>query len=249
MATGAGVAVHTRDSEGVAVQCPSSFSKVQMPKRLRVEAAGTAAASEAARAVLVRCSWASASADALMQAYHDEEWGRPLHDDQRLFEMLTLEGAQAGLSWSTILKRRAEYRRAFHNFDVDAVAKMTDEDEVRLFQGAEPGAPNIIKNRAKIRSTIQNAKAVIAVRGEFGSFDAYLWSFVNNKPLRIDWASLSRSVPAVSAESTRLSDDMKARGFAFCGPTIMYAFMQACGLVNDHAADCFCVCDNERDVE
>jgi DNA-3-methyladenine glycosylase I len=169
----------------------------------------------------------------LYTQYHDQEWGVPVHDDQVLFEMLILEGAQAGLSWETILKRRQGYRQAFHNFDVITVAAMPDQ-ELELLRQNE----GIIRNRLKIYSTRQNAQIFIQIQKEFGSFDQYLWSFVNNQPL----VSLRKSmadVPATSAESDALSKDLKKRGMKFVGSTIMYAYMQAVGLVNDHIVDCW----------
>lgn len=167
-----------------------------------------------------------------MVAYHDKEWGVPLHDDRKLFEMITLEGAQAGLSWSTILHRREGYRRAFHGFDIAKVAAMTDADVERLMDD-----PGIIRNRAKILSTIGNAKAVKSIQHEVGSFDSYLWSFVNGKPIKNRPTSL-QEVPAKTELSDRLSKDLQKRGFKFVGSTICYAFMQAVGMVDDHAADC-----------
>jgi len=170
-----------------------------------------------------------------MLAYHDEAWGRPVHDDGLLFEMLTLEGAQAGLSWATVLKRRPEYKKAFANFDISAVARFTDAQVSAL---VAPNAPaNVIRHRGKIESTVNNAKAALKVQAEFGSLDKFFWSFVDFKPVvRARGASMS----ALTETSERMSKDMKARGFSFCGPTIMHAFMQACGLVNDHDHDCFC---------
>jgi DNA-3-methyladenine glycosylase I len=178
-----------------------------------------------------RCGWVTA--DPLYLAYHDEEWGVPVHDDRRLFEMLVLEGAQAGLSWITILKRREGYRRAFAGFDAEQVARYGDRERAALL--ADPG---IIRNRAKVASAIANARAVLAVREELGSLDRLLWSFVDGKPRRNRWKSLGE-MPPETAESKAMSRELKRRGFAFVGPTVCYAFMQACGLVNDHLTGCF----------
>jgi len=180
-----------------------------------------------------RCSWAGAT-DPLMIAYHDEEWGVPSHDDRHFFEMLTLEGAQAGLNWRTILYKRDGYRRAFDNFDPRKVARY-DARKVKSLL-ADPG---IVRNRLKVASTIDNARAFLAVQKEFGSFDAYIWTFVGGKPIQNSWKSLSQ-IPAKTRESDAMSKDLKKRGFRFVGSTICYAFMQATGLVNDHALDCFC---------
>ncbi|WP_422461489.1 MULTISPECIES: DNA-3-methyladenine glycosylase I [unclassified Endozoicomonas] len=177
-----------------------------------------------------RCSWCHG--DELYTQYHDTEWGVPCHNDQKLFEFLILEGAQAGLSWITILKRREGYRTAFHQFDVQQVARMTDPDIEKLMQDA-----GIIRNRLKIRSAINNAKAFIRVQEEFGSFSQYLWSFVNHQPIINRRQSMS-DVPATTDISDRMSDDLKKRGFSFVGSTICYAYMQAMGLVNDHLVSC-----------
>jgi DNA-3-methyladenine glycosylase I len=177
-----------------------------------------------------RCRWAEGS-DPEMARYHDEEWGRPVHDDRRLFEMLTLEGAQAGLSWSTILHKRAGYRRAFANFDPRRVARFDARRRTALRSDA-----GIVRNRAKIDSTVDNARAFLAVQREFGSFDRYLWSVGGGRPL------LNRprgAVPAHSALSDALSRDLARRGFRFVGTRIVYAFLQAVGVVNDHARRCF----------
>jgi DNA-3-methyladenine glycosylase I len=183
---------------------------------------------------LTRCTWGQmVAADPLYLAYHDQEWGVPSHDDRHLFEMLTLEGAQAGLSWSTILKKRDGYRRAFANFDAAKVARFDARKLERLLQ-----EPAIVRNRAKIESTVGNARGVLAVREEVGSLDAYLWGFVGGKPIRNRWASL-RDIPAETPESLAMSKDLKKRGFRFVGPTICYALMQAAGLVNDHEVTCF----------
>ncbi len=168
-----------------------------------------------------------------MVAYHDEEWGVPLHDDQRLFEFLVLEGAQAGLSWSTILAKRARYVEVFDEFDPIKVARYREAKVTRLLSD-----PGIVRNRLKVNSAIRNAKAVLSVRKEFGSFDEYIWSFVDGTPRKNAWKSLA-AVPASTAESDAMSKDLKKRGFNFVGTTICYAFMQATGMVNDHVTDCF----------
>jgi DNA-3-methyladenine glycosylase I len=178
-----------------------------------------------------RCAWAGD--DPLMIAYHDEEWGVPAHDDRVLFEFLILEGAQAGLSWRTILNKREHYRKALHGFDARKIARYGEKDVARLL--ADPG---IVRNKLKIAATIQNAKAFLAVQKEFGSFDAYVWSFVGGKPIDHRIKSL-RDTPAKTAESDAMSKDMLKRGFKFVGSTICYAFMQATGMVNDHEARCF----------
>jgi DNA-3-methyladenine glycosylase I len=168
-----------------------------------------------------------------MISYHDEEWGVPLHDDRRLFEFLVLEGAQAGLSWRTVLRKREGYRRAFHGFDPERVARYGDKDVARLLSD-----PGIIRNRAKVASAVGNARLVIAVRAEFGSFGAYLWRFVGNRPIVNRFRTLSE-LPSTSPESVAMSRDLVKRGFRFVGPTICYAFMQAVGMVNDHLGHCF----------
>jgi DNA-3-methyladenine glycosylase I len=178
----------------------------------------------------VRCAWAK---DDLLQAYHDTEWGVPLHDDRGLFEFLILEGAQAGLSWSTILKKRENYRRAFDGFDPAKVARYNASRVNKLL--ADPG---IVRNRLKVESAVLNAKAFLDIQKEFGSFDKYLWSFVGGKPIVNRWASL-KEIPARTRESDALSKDLLKRGFKFVGSTICYAFMQAVGMVNDHTVDCF----------
>jgi DNA-3-methyladenine glycosylase I len=167
-----------------------------------------------------------------MVAYHDEEWGVPIHDDRALFELLTLEGAQAGLSWSTILNRREGYRRAFAGFDIATVAGFGSDDQERLKADA-----GIIRNAAKIRSAIGNARLVMAVAEEFGSLNAHLWSFVEGSPIQNRWQG--HDIPAETAGSKAMSRDLMRRGFSFVGPTIVYAFMQSAGLVNDHTIDCF----------
>jgi DNA-3-methyladenine glycosylase I len=179
-----------------------------------------------------RCEWVLGGDD-LMLAYHDDEWGAPAHDDRHLFEMLTLEGAQAGLSWSTILRKREGYRRLFADFDPEVVARFTPADVERLLQD-----PAIVRNRLKVESTVVNAGRVLEVQTELGSFDAYLWSFVEGEPIVGNFRSLS-DLPAETELSRALSKDLKKRGFRFVGPTVCYALMQAVGLVNDHTVDCF----------
>jgi DNA-3-methyladenine glycosylase I len=176
-----------------------------------------------------RCHWARSQ---LMVRYHDEEWGVPLHDDRSLFEFLILEGAQAGLSWEIILRKRENYRRAFDRFDAAKIARY-DRRKIRQLL-ADPG---IVRNRLKISAAIDNARAFLAVRKEFGSFDKYVWSFVGGKPIQHAWRQ-GQPVPSSSPESDALSKDLKKRGFRFVGSTICYSFMQAVGMVNDHAADC-----------
>lgn len=166
-------------------------------------------------------------------AYHDEEWGIPQHDDRHLFELLILEGAQAGLTWETILKRRTAYRKAFHNFDPEKVASMTDQELNALME-----EETIIRNRLKIFSTRQNARVFLEIQKEFGSFDKYLWDFVDNKPVVNSWKTF-QEVPVKTPESIALSKDLKKRGMNFVGPTIMYAYMQAVGLVDDHLTCCW----------
>ena len=178
-----------------------------------------------------RCGWVTA--DPLYLAYHDEEWGVPSHEDRHLFEMLNLEGAQAGLSWITILKRREGYRRAFDGFDAERIARDGERRVAALLADA-----GIIRNRAKVAATIANARAFLAVRDELGSFDRLVWQFTGGKPRRNRWRTLAELPPA-TPESAAMSRELKRRGFAFVGPTICYAFMQACGLVNDHLPGCF----------
>jgi DNA-3-methyladenine glycosylase I len=173
------------------------------------------------------------AADDAYVAYHDAEWGTPSHDDRHLFELLTLEGAQAGLSWATILRKREGYRRAFAGFDAEVVARFGERDMERLL-----GDAGIVRNRAKIESAVNNAGRALAVRDELGSLDAYFWSFVGGEPIVGRWKRLDQ-IPAETAESRALSKDLKRRGFRFVGPTVCYAFMQAVGLVNDHVVDCF----------
>ena len=177
-----------------------------------------------------RCQWAK---DPQFHQYHDTEWGVPVHEDRKHFEFLVLEGAQAGLSWATILKRRAGYRQAFAEFNPEKVARFSEADFERLLQNAD-----IIRNKLKIRSAINNAQRFLDVRNEFGSFDAYVWQFVGNQPIINKWKQMSQ-VPAVTEESELLSKDLKKRGFTFVGPTIIYAHMQAVGMVNDHEITCF----------
>lgn len=180
-----------------------------------------------------RCWWAR-DGDADYVRYHDREWGRPVHDDRRLFEMLTLEGAQAGLSWRTILRKRAGYRRVFAGFDAARVARFGARQVARLLRD-----PGIVRHRLKIESTISNARAFLAVQREFGSFDRYLWQFVRRRP-QVRRPATRRQIPARSALSDRVALDLKRRGFRFVGTTIVYAFLQAVGLINDHSRDCFC---------
>jgi len=179
----------------------------------------------------VRCPWSDGSAEYL--AYHDEEWGVPVHDDQRLFEFLVLEGAQAGLSWSTILVKRANYRRAFAGFDPARVARFTPARIAKLLSD-----PGIVRNRLKVESAVRNAQAFLHVQEEFGGFAAYAWRFVEGRPLQNAWRS-SKQVPASTPQSDALSKDLKRRGFNFVGTTICYAFMQAVGMVNDHLVECY----------
>jgi DNA-3-methyladenine glycosylase I len=178
-----------------------------------------------------RCAWSTSNP--LYITYHDQEWGVPVHDDRLLFEFLILEGAQAGLSWITILRKRENYRQAFDRFDPQKIARYGDEKIAELLNNA-----GIIRNRAKINAAIGNARAFLAVQEEFGSFDAYIWRFVGGKPIDNAWTEMSQ-IPAKSAEAEALSKDLKRRGFKFIGPTICYAHMQATGMVNDHTVDCF----------
>lgn len=179
-----------------------------------------------------RCAWATED-DPLYLHYHDFEWGRPVHHDQKLFEMLILEGAQAGLSWITILRRRENYRQAFDGFEPTIIQHYSEEKIQALLQNE-----GIIRNERKIRSVVANAKAFLNIQEEFGSFDNYIWQFVNGEPILNDWKSIEE-VPSQTSESQLMSKDLKKRGFSFVGPTICYAFMQATGMVNDHTADCF----------
>ncbi len=177
-----------------------------------------------------RCIWPK---NELAIRYHDEEWGVPLHDDEKLFEFLILEGAQAGLSWDTILRKRENYRKTLDGFDVNKVARYTDKKIEKLLQDE-----GIIRNRLKIAATITNAKAFLEVQKAFGSFDKYIWSFVDGKPIVNEWKETSQ-IPATSPVSDTISKDLKQRGFKFVGSTIMYAHMQATGMVNDHLVSCF----------
>lgn len=179
-----------------------------------------------------RCAWAEGKNQNYID-YHDHEWGVPVHDDQKHFEFLILEGAQAGLSWSTVLNKRGGYKNAFANFDPVKVAKFNDEKLNQLQQDA-----GIIRNKLKIRSAVNNARQFLKVQDEFGTFSDYIWSFVDHKPMINHWQSLSE-IPATSKESDALSKDLKKRGFSFVGSTVIYAHMQACGLVNDHEVKCF----------
>ena len=178
-----------------------------------------------------RCVWAGGSE--LYQAYHDREWGVPLHDDRALFEFLILEGAQAGLSWITILKKREAYRIAFENFDAERVARYDEHKIAQLMQN-----PGIVRNRLKLQSTVINAQKFLAVQDELGSFDAFIWRFVEGKPQQNNWRAAS-AVPATTSNSDAMSKELKRRGFKFVGSTICYAFMQASGMVNDHTTDCY----------
>ncbi|HEY1678317.1 MAG TPA: DNA-3-methyladenine glycosylase I [Candidatus Sulfotelmatobacter sp.] len=184
------------------------------------------------KAPLVRCGWASLTSELYLR-YHDEEWGVPVHDDRKLFEFLILEGAQAGLSWSTILNKRENYRRAFDGFDPKVVARYDRRKIQQLLRDA-----GIVRNRLKIASTVENAKAFLRVQKEFGSFDRYIWQFVGGKP-RVNARKSLKQIPPRTEESDAMSKDLKKRGFNFVGSTICYAFMQAVGMVNDHVVDCF----------
>jgi DNA-3-methyladenine glycosylase I len=179
-----------------------------------------------------RCGWVSLD-DPLYRRYHDEEWGVPVHDDRKLFEFLILEGAQAGLSWATVLKKRENYRRAFDGFDPRKVARYDERKVRRLLSDA-----GIVRNELKIRSAMQNARAFLTIQKDFGRFDSYVWRFVGGGPKVGGWRSL-KEIPARTPESDALSKDLKARGFKFVGSTVCYAFMQAVGMVNDHTVDCF----------
>jgi DNA-3-methyladenine glycosylase I len=179
----------------------------------------------------IRCGWATS--DPLYLEYHDREWGVPQHDDRALFELLVLEGAQAGLSWITILRKRENYRRAFAGFEARRVARFEGRRIQALLRD-----PGIVRNRAKVTGAVRNARAFLDVVAERGSFDRYVWGFVGGRPIRNRWTSL-KDVPAETAESRALSKDLRRRGFTFVGPTICYAFMQATGLVNDHLTSCF----------
>ncbi|ARN72781.1 DNA-3-methyladenine glycosylase I [Oceanicoccus sagamiensis] len=178
-----------------------------------------------------RCNWCGD--DPIYQHYHDHEWGVPVYDDQTLFEFLTLEGAQAGLSWITILKKREGYRKAFANFEVEKVARFSDKKLEKLLLN-----PEIVRNRLKVFSTRKNAQAFIKVQKEFGSFSDYIWGFIDGQPIQNNWKNMSQ-VPATTAESDKISKDLKKRGFSFVGSTIIYAHMQATGMVNDHITGCY----------
>jgi DNA-3-methyladenine glycosylase I len=178
-----------------------------------------------------RCEWATG--DETYLAYHDTEWGVPVHDDKKLFEMLILEGAQAGLSWLTILKRRENYRQAYDGFDPVKIAQWDQEKIESLLRN-----PGIIRNRLKVAAARTNAKAFLEVSGEFGSFDGFIWSFVGGKPIRNSWKTV-KDIPATTSTSDRMSKELQKRGFKFVGSIICYAFMQAVGMVNDHTVDCF----------
>ena len=180
---------------------------------------------------ITRCEWNLN--DALLTRYHDEEWGEPLHDDRMLFEFLALDGMQAGLSWNTILRKRENFRRAFDNFDIERVAGYNDAKVQELL--ADPG---IVRNKAKIHATIQNANNVLRIQQDFGTLDAYLWGFTGGVTMHNSWETLSQ-IPTTSQISDAMSKDMIARGFKFCGSTILYAFMQAVGMVNDHIISCY----------
>jgi DNA-3-methyladenine glycosylase I len=180
-----------------------------------------------------RCAWAGSSKNQLMLDYHDREWGVPIRDDQALFEFLILEGAQAGLSWQTVLNKRENYRRAFHGFDARRIARYGEKDVARLL--ADPG---IIRNRLKVAATISNAQEYLRVLDEEGSFSEYLWQFVGGKPIQSELKSF-KQIPVSTRESDAMSKSLKKRGFRFVGSTICYAFMQAVGMVNDHTTDCF----------
>jgi DNA-3-methyladenine glycosylase I len=180
---------------------------------------------------LKRCEWAERTE--LEQSYHDNEWGVPIHDDRRLFEFLVLEGAQAGLSWSTVLKKREAYRKAFDNFDVRKISRYSDKDVSSLLAN-----PAIIRNRLKISAAITNAQSFLRVQEEFGSFDRFIWQFVHGKTIQNSWEKLA-DIPSSTPESDAMSKDLQKRGFKFVGTTICYAFMQAVGMVNDHVVRCF----------
>lgn len=179
-----------------------------------------------------RCEWCVSGND-LYVDYHDNEWGVPVHDDQKQFEFLTLESAQAGLSWSTVLNKREGYRKAFADFDPVKVARFSDKKIAKLLEN-----PAIIRNRLKVNAAVTNARAFLEVQDEFDGFDAYIWQFVDGKPIQNKWKTM-KQVPATSNESDALSKDLKRRGFKFVGSTIIYAHMQAVGMVNDHTIDCF----------
>ena len=184
-----------------------------------------------AKKIQKRCAWLNDNP--LMIEYHDKEWGVPVHDDRTLFEFLILEGAQAGLSWQTVLNKRENYRKAFSGFDISKIARYGYKDTKRLLDN-----PGIIRNRLKIAATIQNAKEILKIQKEFGSFDSYIWQFVGNKPIQNKFKSL-KDIPPTTKESDAMSKDLLKRGFKFVGGTICYAFMEAVGMTNDHTTDCF----------
>ena len=192
---------------------------------------GAVAEPDPAEIVRPRCDWALGFP--LMTQYHDREWGVPIHDDRHLFELLILEGAQAGLSWATILKKREGYRTVFREFDPATVAALGPDDVDELLR-----SPLIIRNRSKIQTAVDNARAFLALTGKIGSFDRYIWSFVGGRPVQNAWRSLD-AIPAQTNESRAMSADLRRRGFRFVGPTICYAFMQSAGLVNDHIVSCY----------
>jgi DNA-3-methyladenine glycosylase I len=181
---------------------------------------------------LVRCTWNSFE-DPLYRKYHDDEWGVPVYEDRKIFEFLVLESAQAGLSWSTVLRKRENYREAFAGFDPVKVAKFTQKDVAKLL-----GNAGIIRNRLKIEAAINNAQRFLEIQKEFGTFSKYIWGFVGGKTIRNRWKSI-KQLPAITPEAEALAKDMKKRGFKFLGPTVLYAHMQATGMVNDHTVDCF----------
>ena len=182
---------------------------------------------------LTRCQWATLGNSPLMVQYHDKEWGVPVHDDRTLFEFLVLEGAQAGLSWQTVLDKRENYRKAFHGFEPAKISRYNNKDVQRLLRD-----PGIIRNRLKIEATITNAGQLLKIRKEFDSFDKYIWRFVSGKPVKHTFRSLNE-IPATTGESEAMSKDLRKKGLRFVGPTICYAFMQAVGMVNDHTTKCF----------
>ncbi len=207
-----------------------------------VKAAATRVKSKLANDGKRRCTWATGkSVDLLYRRYHDEEWGMPVHEDRRLFEFIVLEGAQAGLSWRTVLGKREAYRRAFHEFDIAKVAAMSDADLEKLLLD-----PTLIRNRLKIFSARNNARAALKLIAESGSLDAWLWSYVDGQPLLNHWSS-HQEVPATSGTSDALGKALHKRGFRFVGSTIMYAFMQATGMINDHLTTCFCHPRNQKE--
>lgn len=185
-----------------------------------------------AKKTKIRCSWAN-HANPLYVSYHDKEWGRPVHDDRKHFEMLTLEGAQAGLSWETILNKRENYRKAFDNFNPQKVAKYTPAKIKKLLED-----PGIVRNRLKVQSTVTNAKAFLEIQEEFGSFDKFVWAYVGGKPI-VNAFKSTKDYPTKTLISDKISKDLKKRGFRFVGSTIIYAYMQAIGMVDDHALNCF----------